>query len=157
MLVEQHRDTGLHRAAWIVFGLYLIGVLGLTMWPNLAHTEVPHWAHLTLNWLNVHGIAMTFSQLERFANILMFFPFGLLSALLLSHHKFHWHIAHRSLLVIGAGILFSALIETVQRVIPGRVSDPGDILMNSSGALLGALIGALIAHWRSGRHPSRIQ
>lgn len=147
---EQNLETKRHptwvRVIWVIGIAYVVGVLALTMWPNLGHTEVPRWAHLTLNWLNGHGIEMTFNQLERLANFLMFFPFGVLSGILLTHHRFHWHVAHRALVGAIAGIAFSGFIEIAQRMIPGRVSDPGDILMNGSGALVGAALVAIIMH-----------
>jgi len=144
------------RVIWVIGLAYLAAVLALTMWPNLGHTEVPRWAHLTLTWLNSHGIDMTFNQLERLANFLMFFPFGVLSGILLTHHKFHWHVAHRALVGAIAGIGFSAFIEIAQRMIPGRVSDPGDILMNGSGALIGAALVAVIMHFVNSRKDLRI-
>jgi len=134
------------RVTWVIGAIYLFAVLALTMWPNLGHTAIPRWAHYTLNLLSSVGISMTFSTLEHLANFLMFFPFGVLAGILLTHHKFHWHVAHRALVAALAGIAFSAFIEIVQRMIPGRVSDPADVLMNGSGAIVGAGLVAIIMH-----------
>jgi glycopeptide antibiotics resistance protein len=73
-------------------------------------------------------------------------PFGVLLAAILSQHKWHWHVAGRVFGAALAGFGFSAAIELAQHLIPGRVSDPGDVLMNGSGALIGAALVAIIVH-----------
>ena len=53
--------------------------------------------------------------------------------------------------VLYSGFLVSACIETIQSFMPDRTGDPVDVLMNGSGALLGAA-GALGVHrWRCER------
>ena len=70
----------------------------------------------------------------------MFIPGGFLFALLLKP-KVRPHVLY-------SGFLVSACIETIQSFMPDRTGDPVDVLMNGSGALLGAA-GALGVHrWR---------
>ena len=70
----------------------------------------------------------------------MFIPGGFLFALLLKP-KARPHVLY-------SGFLVSACIETIQSFMPDRTGDPVDVLMNGSGALLGAA-GALGVHrWR---------
>lgn len=141
--------------AWGLLSLYLVAVLAITMWPNLAHTDVPRWAEDVLRVFHAIGIPMSFYWLERIANFCMFLPFGILTAALLSQHRFHWHAAKWALIGTIGGFLFSACIELAQHFIPGRVSDPGDILMNGSGALFGAAVVALVVHFYRRRHGVR--
>ena len=72
---------------------------------------------------------ITYSSIEQLSNVIMFIPGG----------RPH---------VLYSGFLVSACIETIQSFMPDRTGDPVDVLMNGSGALLGAA-GALGVHrWR---------
>ena len=144
--------------------VYLGAVLALTLWPNLAETDVPRWAHLVLDYTDAHGIPLTFNMLEALANVLMFVPFGLLGVWILGdwreithHEKTGLAIISRrpsltgvTVQVVLAGVALSTLIETTQLALPGRVSALSDIWHNSLGGLLGALLGAatLAVHLR---------
>ena len=80
-------------------------------------------------WIN-------YNTLEFGANIAMFFPIGLFLVLLFGRRL--WWIA------MALGSALTVAIETAQIFIPGRVSDPRDIVANSAGAILGVLIGLLL-------------
>mgnify|MGYP000913561957 FL=1 len=82
---------------------------------------------------------ITYSSIEQLSNVIMFIPGGFLFALLLKP-KARPHVLY-------AGFLVSACIETIQSFMPDRTGDPVDVLMNGSGALLGAA-GALGVHRR---------
>ncbi len=83
---------------------------------------------------------ITYSSIEQLSNVIMFIPGGFLFALLLKP-KVRPHVLY-------SGFLVSACIETIQSFMPDRTGDPVDVLMNGSGALLGAA-GALGVHrWR---------
>lgn len=76
------------------------------------------------------------STREFLANILMFVPLGLL---------LRWAIPRATWL--GATALAAAVsvsIEVLQTLTP-RVSDPRDIIANTTGALAGALVAAIVA------------
>ncbi|AWB85992.1 VanZ family protein [Mycetocola zhujimingii] len=79
---------------------------------------------------------ITYNVLEFAANIAMFFPIGLFLVLLFGRRL--WWLA----VSIGCGI--TVVIETAQLFIPGRVSDPRDLVANSAGAILGVLVGLLL-------------
>jgi MFS family permease len=51
------------------------------------------------------------------------------------------------MLGLGAGVLLSASMEYLQMYLPTRVSSNMDILTNSTGALLGALLAVSITSW----------
>ncbi len=79
---------------------------------------------------------ITFSLLEFLANVALFVPFGLFLVLLLGRRL--WWLA------IALGVLATAGIEFAQQYIVGRVSDPRDLLANTSGAILGAVLALVL-------------
>jgi len=81
---------------------------------------------------------ISYSLLEFWANVAMFVPVGLFFLMLLGRGR--WWLA------IVLGVLLTCGIELAQVYLPGRVSDPRDILANSVGALIGVVV-ALIVTW----------
>ncbi|MFC4224931.1 VanZ family protein [Lysinibacter cavernae] len=77
-----------------------------------------------------------YNEAEFMANIAMFVPIGLFF-LLLFGRRFWW-------LSIILSCLLTVGIETAQLVIPGRVSDPRDLVANSAGAVLGVVLGLVL-------------
>lgn len=69
-------------------------------------------------------------DLDRALNTLLFVPLGAAVAAIV---PWRW-----GLVGVGAGLVVSTAVEFVQEVIPGRVSDPADILWNTAGAAVGA-------------------
>ena len=65
-------------------------------------------------------------------NVALFVPVGLLAALLIPRRR--WPLA------LVAGFAFTTLIELVQVPELDRVSDPRDLVMNTSGAVLGVIL-----------------
>ncbi|KRE21805.1 VanZ family protein [Agromyces sp. Soil535] len=65
-------------------------------------------------------------------NVALFIPVGLLAALLIPRRR--WPLA------LLAGFAFTTLIELVQVPEPDRISDPRDLVMNTSGAVLGVVL-----------------
>lgn len=142
----------------VFFFLYIAAIGLLTLIPNLDQTAVPNLALRAVNWLARHGINLTISQLEQIANFLMFIPFGILGSLLLAHRltprmrlvsvrgygektlRKGLRIGRAAFIICLFAALYSVGIETLQNMIPGRVSDPRDILLNSGGAVVGAMI-----------------
>lgn len=71
-------------------------------------------------------------DLEQAMNLAMFVPFGAAIAAVV---PWRWG------LVGGiAGFVVSAGVEVLQGAIPGRVSDPADVVWNTAGAAMGALV-----------------
>jgi VanZ family protein len=80
-------------------------------------------------------------------NIVLFLPFGLLSSVAMEHRKrAAWA---RILLVFGAGLALSATVEMVQLWLPTRSTSLTDVVLNGSGALLGATFAAVRPYRRS--------
>ncbi len=95
------------------------------------------------DWLSGFGVpyVTAFNGLEFLANIVMFVPLGLLLPLAFgsARPRVLW-------LTVTAGLLLSMGIEFAQRTIPGRVSDPRDLVSNTLGAALGVLLLALLSN-----------
>ena len=68
-------------------------------------------------------------------NVAIFLPVGVLAALLIPRGR--WPMA------MLAGFGFTVLIELVQVPEPTRISDPRDLVMNTTGAVLGVLMVVL--------------
>lgn len=113
-------------------GAYLLAVLLVTMWPSPETTAAPSWAQAVLGAVNGAGIPLTIEVLEALANVAMFVPLGVLLVVL----------GTRPVHAIVAGLLLSGTIETVQLAIPGRVSTLQDVVLNTAGAALGAILAA---------------
>ena len=74
-------------------------------------------------------------------NVLGFIPFGfLLASLLRTSLRSNWKLA---LVTTAAGFLLSFVIELIQAWMPSRDSSLLDLLMNTTGTLLGTLIVVL--------------
>ena len=73
------------------------------------------------------------------ANVLLFVPWGFLMFITL--YGVERPTVQTYVLTILLGISFSTAIEAVQYFLPSRVADVNDIIWNSAGTLLGALLG----------------
>ena len=80
---------------------------------------------------------VTYTQLESFANVMLFVPFGLLIALLVPT-RWWWVVVVALVLAAGGIELGQALF------LPGRVASLDDVLANSLGGVLGVAIAAMI-------------
>lgn len=87
------------------------------------------WEHPATDWVTYSGVEFT-------ANIGMFLPIGLFFLLLFGRRR--WWLA------IVVPFLMTVSIETAQIWIPGRVSDIRDVISNTTGAIVGVLLGLAI-------------
>jgi len=89
---------------------------------------------------------LSIERIEFLANIGLFVPLGVFLLLLVGTRL--WLVA------LAAGIVLTSMIESIQRSIPGRVSDPRDVAANSIGMVIGiglALVLTLPASLRRRR------
>lgn len=122
-------------AAWLVSYLLFLGIIVFAS--RLSDLGLPQLAESTLERLHAENIMtdVRFGHVEAAANVLLFIPVGLLVARMLPRR--HWWIA------IATGVLLSLSIELLQAVaLSGRSSTPRDVVCNSLGAIVGALITA---------------
>lgn len=130
----------LHRHPFlsIVTGAYLAFVAWLTLTPQpIGPTDV-RLIRRVLAELHERGYAesIDYTRLEFLANIGLFVPIGMF--LLLFFGAGGWWLA-------GLGsFATTALIETLQRQIPGRVPDERDLLANTIGGLIGVAVALVL-------------
>ncbi|MGN6743348.1 MAG: VanZ family protein, partial [Amnibacterium sp.] len=89
--------------------------------------------------LHQHGVPrfVDYNFIEFTANVLFFVPVGFFGGLLLPY-RMQW-------LAVLLGAALSGCIELSQKLfLPGRVASLGDVLANTSGALVGCIVAALV-------------
>ena len=79
---------------------------------------------------------LSVERIEFLANIGLFVPLGMFVLLLVGTRL--WLVA------FTAGIVLTSMIESVQREIPGRVSDPRDVAANSIGMFVGIAVAIVL-------------
>lgn len=75
-----------------------------------------------------------------FINILAYIPLGLLAALTLYRWRKHDTTIVPIIIATATGAALSLSMETLQVFIPGRVAELTDLLTNTAGSLLGAIL-----------------
>ena len=132
--------TAARRVGRILLAVAILGVLTVTHVPLLA---VPRsWSRMrSVNLVPLHEIAVELDNVNQslglvnvLGNVAMFVPLGLLAVPVL-----HWGVARTTL----AGAVLSAGIEVAQYVV-GRSADVDDLLLNTAGTVLGALLAVLL-------------
>ena len=131
------------RTGAVVARALLVGYLlfvGFTVWlPATVSAKVTGLVGIVATWVADAGIA-SYSRsafvLEILANVALFVPVGLLLALAWPRLRL-WQTV-----LIGA--LMSVVIETVQGVMPSRFPTLSDVIANTTGTLIGALIVTII-------------
>ncbi|WP_037309792.1 VanZ family protein [Amycolatopsis orientalis] len=116
--------TRRRRILWALAGLSLLPVFALTLVPTVNRID---------GILCTVQFAMpTLGTVELLANVALFLPPAYFAAL----------ATGRPLTTLAAGAGLSAVIETLQALVPaiGRACDTNDWLMNTVGAVLGVLL-----------------
>jgi glycopeptide antibiotics resistance protein len=130
----------LHRHPFLslVTGAYLVFVGWLTLTPQPIGPDQQQFIQRVLDALHRRGYAesLDYERLEFLANIALFVPIGMFLLLLFGAGA--WWLA-----AIGS-FAMTAVIETVQQGIPGRVSDDRDLMANTIGALIGIAIALIL-------------
>ena len=133
--LRARRNALLRPIALSLLVAYLGGLALVAFWP----TPVDRGAYSTIESLLVrlhaHGVPEWFNYglVEFTANIVLFVPLGLLSVILVGADRV-WH-------AVMAGFASSCLIELGQLVfLPSRFATPVDVLANTLGAVVGALL-----------------
>ena len=130
---------------------YIAGLSVVVLWP--VHVDGDGGLirfDALLGWLGSIGIsaAVRYPLVESVANAVLFLPFGLLVALAAER----WHPILR---VVTAGLIamgFSIAAETAQGMfLPDRTVDPRDVVANTAGAVIGALVPIIVSMARRTR------
>lgn len=127
-----------HPLLSLLTGGYFAFVAWLTLTPQAYATEHISIIYRVLDALHRRGylLAIDDNELEFLANIALFVPVGMFLLLLFSTRL--WWAA------LAASFVMTALIETAQRSIPGRVPDGRDLLANGLGAVIGVLLATAL-------------
>ncbi|MBN6190626.1 VanZ family protein [Microbacterium sp. K41] len=141
------------RAGTVTARLALVGYLlfvGFTVWlPASVSAKVTGLVGVMAAWVSDAGIASyerSAVVLEILANVALFVPVGLLLALALPRLRL-WQ-------VVLCGGLMSVVIEAVQGLMPSRVPALSDIIANTSGTLIGAVLALVLLRLVAGDRPA---
>lgn len=122
------------RRAWVIWclALYIAAVAVIVLSP-VSYSDIVgaigDWMRFDLGWT-----AFGYGWIEFFGNVALFVPFGFLLTMLFDRPW--WGVA----LALAA----SAGIELVQTVIPDRQASVRDVISNTLGAAIGALVAWII-------------
>ena len=127
-------------ALLIIFILYIFTVLWFTI---LKRSTGYHVAQFELFWSYKKWFAGdTDLGQEIMANIAMFIPFGFLLSAILSPARLSSKV--RTIVVIVLALVFSLLIETLQLFMMRGLFERDDLISNSCGAVIGAMLYSLL-------------
>ena len=119
--------------------LAYLGVVGwLTLGPQPFEGDSGGFIWRLLAFFQRHDATdwITYSRLEFGANVAMFVPIGLFFLLLFGRRL--WWLS----VLFGVGL--TVAIEFAQLFLPGRVSDPRDLVAHSSGAFIGVMVALVL-------------
>lgn len=140
-------STTNHKVAVILAVAYFATLAAIVFWPSPVDKPADETLLAVIAWLRGHGFPkwlVDYPTIESAANVALFIPFGAIVTLRL-HSKLWW-------LCVPLAAAASAAIEWVQgKFLPERFASVGDILANTVGALLGALLVLVI--WALRRRP----
>lgn len=127
-----------HPVLSLLTGGYLAVVAWLTLTPQSYAAERISIIYRVLDAFHRRGYLLSIddSRMEFVANIALFVPVGMF-LLLLFGNRLWW-------LALAASFAMTTAIETVQRFIPGRVSDERDLVANGTGAVIGVLVALIL-------------
>jgi len=132
----------------VLTGIYLGGLAWMTLTPIPFEAKRESLVELVVDGLHRSSATdwVTAAGIELAIKVAIFVPFGLLLVGLLGRRR--W------VFVVFLGVITSCWIELAQSIwVPSRAADAGDVLANSTGALLGvvvALVVITVAQRRSG-------
>ncbi|MGC0268581.1 VanZ family protein [Glutamicibacter soli] len=128
------------RWALVAAVAYAIALVLVAFWPTPVDTEAGPWLFAFIEQLHRIGVPQWFGygEIEFGANILYFMPLGLLASWWL---RWPW-------LAVLCGLGVSVMIETGQLLLlPDRVPSARDLVANTLGTGLGALVFLLCRGW----------
>ena len=104
------------------------------------------WREQGLNFIDVLQMPLleTFTPFDAVVNLLAYIPFGFLVGLAL---RARFGLIVTVVLAASCGLALSSSMEFVQMYLPARISSNLDMLTNSTGTLLGALLAVSATSW----------
>ncbi len=135
------RESAPSRLARYSFYCTLLVILIVSFYP---FTDWQYPATSTLAFL-FYPLPHYFTVFDNAINLLAYIPLGFFLIRMLPQRWYAW-------LVAGfGGMLVSTTVEFIQQFMPSRVSSNLDILSNSAGALLGAILAVILSSRRGQR------
>lgn len=127
-----------HRLWQTILAAMVVPLALVAFWPTPVDQPVAGQLASVLIFLHHHGIPRWFNYnfVEASANVGLFLPIGFVAALAFPAKKW-WQIG-------AFGMLISGSIELGQLLfLHSRFASPSDVMTNTSGAVIGALVAAL--------------
>jgi VanZ family protein len=118
------------RWSWLLM-LYVVALLAVAILPIGRGRS----SHQRFFLMDQRGVDRARVAEDALLNVAVFVPFGLLAAFGTSRRR------GAVAVVIGTAALLSLGIETLQHFVPWRYSSWIDVISNSAGAAIGALVG----------------
>ena len=136
LAVRPRRGAATARVALVGYLLFV----GFTVWlPASVSSKVTGLVGVMARWVAEAGIA-SYQQsavvLELLANVALFVPVGLLL-------PFAWPRLRLWQVTLAGGLL-SVVIESVQGLMPSRFPTISDVIANTTGTFLGAVVATLL-------------
>lgn len=136
LAVRPRRGAATARVALVGYLLFV----GFTVWlPASVSSKVTGLVGVMARWVAEAGIA-SYQQsavvLEILANVALFVPVGLLL-------PFAWPRLRLWQVTLAGGLL-SVVIETVQGLMPSRFPTISDVIANTTGTILGAVVATVL-------------
>ena len=134
-----HNVIRRHPVLSALTGVYLGGLAWMTLTPMPFETKRASVIEIAVAGLHRYPVTnwVTTAGFEVAIKVAIFVPFGLLLVLLAGRRR--W------VLVVFVGVLTSCWIELAQSIwIPSRAADGRDVLANSAGVLVGALLAVAL-------------
>ena len=123
------RLTTWSRRAVALFVATVVIVAVLLLWPQHVDGWFATWVRsLAIDWRLQIAI---YEGVQALANVVLFIPVGLFASWWLPR----WWMA------IVLGFVLSSGFELAQALVPGRTSDPWDVVWNTLGGAVGAVLG----------------
>jgi VanZ family protein len=132
-------ETRARLRTWLALG-YVLFIAYASLSPFTG------WREQGLDFISVLGepLRLTYTAFDATINLLSYLPVGLLLGLAL---RARLNVVASVLLSVSLGVALSASMEYLQMYLPARISSNMDLLSNSAGTLIGALLAVSITSW----------
>jgi len=134
-----HNTSRARLRIWLTIGYVMFIVYG-------SLSPFSGWREQGVNFIDVLNapLMLTYTAFDAVLNLLSYLPFGLLVCLTL---RSSFSALTSIILSLCMGIALSASMEYLQMFLPSRNSSNMDLITNSVGTLLGALMAMSVAAW----------
>lgn len=125
-------------------------MLLVVAWPTPVDQKAHGWITRVLQAAHDRHVLMSlgYGQVEFLANVAMFVPLAALLGVVLGPRRWGWAV------LIGFAV--TSTIELLQfALLPGRYGTVDDVIANTAGAVIGALLARSFLRWEAARRAPR--